>query len=102
MLLLLLAASLAAAPPAAAFAPKERPYDATHYKLEFKLGEDGAFTNVVSVTLKPKKALNEVELDLKRLNITDAKLADGSKATFVAKGDTLLVRPARALAAGKE
>src|SRR3954471_25016695 len=101
MLALSLAALLAAAPAQPAFAPRERPYDVTHYKLEFTLGEEGAFTNKVSITLKPTRSITEVELDSEKLNITAATLGD-AKAQFVVNGTLLTVKTPRPLAAGKE
>lgn len=99
---LALALALSAAPQKSTFAPKLRPYDATHYKLEFTLGDEGAFTNKVSITLKPKSALGQVDLDLEKLDVKDVQLADGGKATFFVKDGVLSVKPAKALPAGKE
>src|SRR3954471_5705320 len=101
MLALTLLAALAAAPAQPSYAPKDRPYDVGHYKIEFTLGEDGAFTNKVSITLKAKRALTEVEFDAEKLNVTEALLGE-AKAQFFVKGNTVVVKPPRALAAGKD
>ncbi len=102
-LLLLLAVS-ASAP---SFAPRPRPYDVRHYRIEMKLEEDGAFDNRVVIALTPKRALSEVELDAYGLTIQSA-MVDEQKATFTHRDEpafdrgTLTIKPVKPLAAGKE
>ncbi|MHB8872358.1 MAG: M1 family metallopeptidase [Myxococcaceae bacterium] len=84
-----------------------RPYDASHYKVEFRLGDEGAFDNKVTVTLKPSRATSEIELDAFGLAVKSATVG-GQPATFVLKEDpatrtgTLTVKSAKPLPAGKE
>ena len=107
MLNVLLVASLAAAPSPVGLQPKNRPYDAQHYKLEVHQGEGGTFNNVVTITLKPSKALPELEFDAYDLKFTSAKV-DGEEATFTPKYvpetrfGTVAIKPKKAVAAGKE
>src|SRR5256885_6594676 len=97
----------AAAKPTAAFTPKSRPYDAVHYRIDFRLKDGGAYESKVTITLKLKSALGQIELDSYGQNIKDAEV-DGAKATFAVKTDdaartgTVTVKPAAALAAGKD
>lgn len=105
---LLAAALVVGAKPNASFQPKNRPYDAIKYRLDVKLvGEDDAFNNKLTMTLKPKKGLGEIELDAYNLEIQSITV-DGAPATFKQKADTslrtglLMVKPAKALAANKE
>src|SRR4051812_43747332 len=104
---LLIAAALAAKPNAS-FQSKNRPYDAISYRLDVKLiGEDDTFNNKLTLVLKPKKALSEVELDAYNLEIQSVAV-EGAPGTFKMKADvalrtgTLTVKPSKALAAGKE
>lgn len=98
---------LSAAPAPTGLQPKNRPYDAQHYKLEVRQGEGGTFNNVVTITLKPAKALPELEFDAYDLKFTSAKV-DGEDATFTPKYapetrfGTVTVKPKKAVAAGKE
>src|SRR5438105_660039 len=95
------------AKPNASFQPKNRPYDAISYRLDVKLSEDDAFNNKLTLVLKPKRALTEVELDSYNLEIQTVTV-DGAAATFKTKADTALrvgtltLKPAKALAANKE
>src|SRR5689334_9162784 len=97
----------AAAKPNASFQPKNRPYDAISYRLEVKLSEDDAFNNKLTLVLKPKKALTEVELDAYNLEIATVT-TDGQAATFKTRAEpslrtgVLLIKPAKPLAAGKD
>src|SRR4051812_27478246 len=78
----LLASLLSAAKPTAAFAPKNRPYDAIHYRIEFSLKDPSTFENKLVMTLKAKKApVSEIELDARGLEISDVKVG-GEPATF--------------------
>ena len=73
--------------------------------LEVTLVEDDAFNNKLTVALKPKRALSEVELDAYNLEIKSVTV-DGAPATFKVKADpalrhgTLTVKSAKGLAAG--
>ena len=97
---------LAAAPPAG-LQPKNRPYDAQHYKLEVRQGEGGVFTNTLTATLKATRALPEIELDAYDLKIQSAKV-DGETAEFKetyapeSKTGVLKIKPKKAIAAGKD
>lgn len=99
--------ALAAAPVAPAFAPKNRPYDAQHYKLEVSLQPEHVFKNKLTATLKATKALTEIELDAYDLTI-EMILVDNEAADFKMKYDaatktgTLSIKPKKAIAAGKE
>src|SRR3954447_23547211 len=104
----LLIAAVLGAKPNASFQPKYRPYDAISYRLDVKLSsEDDAFNNKLTLVLKPKRALTEVELDAYNLDIQTVTV-DGAAATFKTKADTALrlgtmtIKPAKALAANKE
>jgi aminopeptidase N len=107
MLSTLLALALSAANPTAAFTPKSRPYDATHYRIDFKLLEGGAFENKATITLKARSALSSIELDARGLEVKTVTV-DGAEAKFTVKADpalntgTLTVKPAKAIARGKE
>ncbi len=98
---------LAAAAPPSGLQPKNRPYDAQHYKLEVRQGEGGTFNNVATITLKPSKALAEIELDAYDLKFTNAKV-DGEEATFTPKYDpetrygTVTIKPKKPAASGKD
>ncbi|MBL8914625.1 MAG: hypothetical protein JNM17_28230, partial [Archangium sp.] len=88
--------------------PKNRPYDAIHYKLEMKQStEKDTFNNVLTATLKATRALTEIELDAYNLKITAAKV-DGEaaefKETYSPETETgvLKVKPKKAVAAGKD
>ncbi len=104
---LLALAALSAAPAQKPFAPRARPYDVTHYRVEVRLRDEGAFDGKVAVTLKPKTALTQVELDAYGLTFK-AATAGGGAATFASKDDpathtgTVTVKCAKPLAAGKE
>ncbi|MBI3180800.1 MAG: hypothetical protein HYZ28_01515 [Myxococcales bacterium] len=93
--------------PSNPFAPRPRPYDAGHYRIDLRLGEGGAFEGKVSITLKPKRALSEVELDSFGLSIQSAAV-DGQKATFSLKEEAsrrsglLTVKAPKPLPAGKD
>ncbi|MFZ5471994.1 MAG: M1 family aminopeptidase [Myxococcota bacterium] len=99
--------SLTAAKPTTAFTPKSRPYDAQHYRIDFRLKEGGTFENKVQVTLRPKRALTEVELDAFGLSIGSASV-NGAAATFRVKEDAsermgrLTVKAPKALPPGKD
>lgn len=99
--------ALAAAPAAPAFAPKNRPYDAQHYKLEVSLQPDHVFKNKLTATLKATKTMSEIELDAYDLTV-EMILVDNEAADFKIKYDpatktgTLAIRPKKAIAAGKE
>ncbi|MBL8954077.1 MAG: hypothetical protein JNK82_25095 [Myxococcaceae bacterium] len=106
--LLLAATALLGAKPNASFTPKNRPYDAISYRLDVKLiGEDDTFNNKLTLVLKAKKALPEIELDAYNLEI-QAATVDGVAATFKQKAEpslrtgVLTVKPAKPLAANKE
>ncbi len=110
MFALALVTLLAATPTPAApnpFAPKNRPYDAQHYKLELTLLEGGAFKNTLTATIKPSRALTEIEFDAYDLAVESAKV-DGEPATFVLKADpgtrtgTLTVKAKKPTASGKD
>ncbi|MFT3708382.1 MAG: M1 family aminopeptidase [Archangium sp.] len=88
--------------------PKNRPYDAQHYKLELKQGaEKDTFNNVLTATLKATKALTEIELDAYNLKITAAKV-DGEaaefKETYSPETETgvVKIKPKKPVAAGKD
>ncbi|MFO0599335.1 MAG: M1 family aminopeptidase [Myxococcaceae bacterium] len=93
--------------PASGLQPKNRPYDAQHYKLEVRQGEGGTFNNVLTATLKPSKALTEIELDAYDLKITQAKV-DGEVAEFKQaaqpemKTGTVTLKVKKPLAPGKD
>lgn len=99
--------ALAAAPAAPAFAPKNRPYDAQHYKLEVSLQPENVFKNRLTATLKATKTLSEIELDAYDLTI-EMILVDNEAADFKMKYDpatktgTLSIKPKKAIAAGKD
>lgn len=107
MLTALCVVVLAAANPTAAFTPKARPYDALHYRIDFKLLEGGAFENKATITLKARSSLGAIELDARGLEVKAATV-DGQPATFAVKADPALntglltVKPAKAVGAGKE
>lgn len=98
---------LAAAPAPSGLQPKNRPYDAQHYKLELRLGEGGTFSNVATITVKATKALPEIELDAYDLKISSAKV-DGEVAEFKetyapeTRTGIVKVKPKKAVAAGKD
>ncbi len=104
---LLVYALLAAAPAPTGLQPKNRPWDAQHYKLELRQGDNGTFNNVATITLKALKALPEIELDAYDLKVASARV-DGEDATFTAhyvpetRSGTLKVKPKKPVAAGKE
>ena len=104
---LLVALATTAAKPTASFTPPVRPYAVTHYRIDFRLHEDGTFDNAVAITLKPKKATGTVELDSYGLSIHSVKV-DGQPANFSLKEDAaartglLAVRTPRPLAAGRD
>ncbi len=105
---LLAVAALLGAKPNASFTPKNRPYDAISYRLDVKLNsDDDSFSNKLTMVLKPKKALPELELDSYNLEIQTVTV-DGAPATFKQKAEpslrtgVLSVKPAKALAANKE
>ncbi len=95
-----------AAPTAPAFTLKTRPYDAQHYRLEVRLGDDGAYKNKLTATLKAGKALPVIELDAYGLAFETA-VVDGEAADFKVAADaasrtgTVTVKPKRPIAAGK-
>ncbi len=95
-----------AAPPAG-LQPKNRPYDAQHYKLDVRQGEGGTFTNTMTATLKATKALQEIELDAYDLKITSVKV-DGETADFKetyapeTRTGVVKIKPKKAVAAGKD
>lgn len=98
---------LAATPAPAGLQPKNRPYDAQHYKLEVRQGEAGLFTNTLTATLKASKALPEIELDAYDLKIQAAKV-DGEVADFKehyaveSRTGTVTIKPKKPVAAGKD
>lgn len=104
---ILVASLLSAAKPTAAFQPKNRPYDALHYRIDFKLKDAATFENKLTMTLKPKKALPELELDVRSLEIVSATIG-GAPATFKVADDpalrtgTLTLKPAKPLAPNAE
>jgi aminopeptidase N len=95
-----------AAPTAPAFTLKTRPYDAQHYRLEVRLGDDGAYKNKLTATLKAGKALPVIELDAYGLAFETA-VVDGEAADFKVAADaasrtgTVTVKPKQPIAAGK-
>lgn len=105
VVLALLPALAFAAPPARPPAP--RPYDAVHYRIDVRLREDGSFDNKLTMTVKPRKPLTEVELDSFGLTVRSAKVG-GAPATFTskenaqAKAGTLTVKAPAGMAAGKD
>ncbi|MBI4369128.1 MAG: hypothetical protein HY547_02745 [Elusimicrobia bacterium] len=57
-------------------APKNRPYDASHYALTVRLNSAiGNFNNTVSVSLTAISALDQIELDCQDLKVTSVRLA---------------------------
>ncbi len=105
---LLIASILSAARPTAAFQPKNRPYDAVSYRIDFKLKDASTFDNKLTMVLKTlKKPLPEIELDSRGLEISDAKI-NGEPATFKAVDEpalrtgTLTLKPTKPLAANTE
>src|SRR5581483_7575422 len=105
---LLVALALVSAKPNASFQPRSRPYDAVSYRLDVKINaEDDSFNNKVTMTLKAKKPLSEIELDAYNLDIASATV-DGAPATFKTKADTALrtgtvtLKPAKPVAPGKD
>ena len=104
---LLLATLLSTAKPTASFQPKNRPYDAIHYRIDFRLKDESTFDNKLTMTVKPKKALTEIELDARGLEITTAKVG-GEPATFklgyepTLRTGTLTLKPAKPMAANVE
>jgi aminopeptidase N len=98
--------SVLAAPPTG-LQPKNRPYDAQHYKLEVRQGEAGVFSNTMTATLKATKAMPEIELDAYDLKITAVKV-DGEAAEFKesnaveTRTGVVKIKPKKAIAAGKE
>lgn len=107
MLSLLITSLALSAAPAPAFAPRSRPYDAVHYRIDFRLKQAGAFEAQVTITLKPSRALSEIELDSFGLSIHSAEV-EGQKALFTLKEELakraglLLVKSPRPLPAGRE
>lgn len=105
MIALILSTLLVAAPTAAT--PHLRPYDAQHYKLEVHLGDNGAYKNTLTATLKATKVLNEIELDAFELAI-EWVMVDGQPGEFVlnpnaaAHTGTLNIKPKKAIPAGKQ
>lgn len=105
--LTLISLVVAATPAPTGLQPKNRPYDAQHYKLEVRQGEGGTFNNVATITLKATRALPEIELDAYDLKFTSAKV-DGEEATFTPKYapetrfGTVTVKPKKPAAAGKD
>lgn len=103
---LLLLSAVAGATPAPGFAPKLRPYDAIHYRIDLRLEPDGAFANKVAITVKPKRALSEIELDAHGLTIHSASI-DGATASFTQKdlpalrAGVVRIKAPRPLSAGK-
>jgi aminopeptidase N len=105
---LLLLTVLEASKPNASFQPKNRPYDAIHYRIDVRLNEaEKTFNNTLTATLKAKQGLNEIELDARDLTVTSVKV-DGADATFTLKPNaelktgTLNIKPAKAVPAGKQ
>lgn len=96
-----------AAAPAPAFQPKNRPYDAQHYKLEVALQPEHVFKNKLTATLRATKALSEIELDAYDLTI-EMILVDNQAADFklkyepATKTGTITIKPKKPIAAGKE
>ncbi len=97
----------AVAAPTQLAVPKNRPYDVSHYRIELRLRERGAFENRALITLKAKKPLAAVELDAFGLDVKGVTL-DGQNVPFTVKDDVnthtglLTLKPAKALAPGKE
>ncbi len=85
--------------------PKNRPYDVSHYRIELRLREGGAFENKALVTLKAKRPISQVELDAYGLEVKGVT-QDGQKVEFVRKDDpntrTGLLTLKKAVAPGKE
>lgn len=83
-----------------------RPYDAQHYRIELRLGNDGAFDNTLQLTLVPASALRQVELDSFGLDVQKVALGD-AEVPFSLKEDpkqrtgTLTLKPKTPLAAKK-
>ena len=104
---LLMLSVLAAAPSPSGLQPKNRPYDAQHYKLEVRQGEAGVFTNTMTATLKATKAMSEIELDGYDLKIQSAKV-DGEVAAFKenylpqSRTGLVTIKPKKPVAAGKD
>jgi aminopeptidase N len=98
--------AIAAAPAAPAFAPRSRPYDAQHYKLELVMQPEHLFKNKLTAVLKASKALGEIELDAYDLSV-EMILVDGAAADFrmlydaPSKTGTLTIKPKKAIAAGQ-
>ena len=107
MLTIALTVALSAVNPTAAFTPKVRPYDAQHYRIDFKLLEDGSFENKATITIKGKSTVSSIELDARGLEVKSVTV-DGADAPFTLKADpalntgTLTIKPPKAIAAGKE
>ena len=104
---LLVACLLSTAKPTAAFQPKNRPYDAIHYRINFRLKDDSTFDNKLTMTVKPKKALAEIELDARGLEISSAKIG-GEPATYkiqyepTLRTGTVTLKAAKPMAANVE
>ena len=83
-----------------------RPYDATHYKIEFQLLADDAFENRVTVTFRSKAPLARLELDSYGLEITSVTGEDGAPIPFTlteddaARTGTLVLTPAKPFPGG--
>ena len=93
--------------PLSPFLPKVRPYHVSHYRLEFRLAEGGTFEGKVQLTLKAKTPLSTVELDAFGLDIHGAKISGAPATTTLHQAPatetgTVVLKPAKAIAAGKE
>jgi hypothetical protein len=94
------------AAPAPAFQPKNRPYDAQHYKLEVSMEPEHLFRNRLTATLKATRPMAEFELDAYDVSV-ETVLVDNQPAEFKLKFDpgtrtgTITIKPKKPVAAGK-
>jgi hypothetical protein len=78
------------AKPNASFQPRPRAYDAVSYRIDVSINaDDDSFNNKLTMTLKPKGGLRDIELDAYNLEIKSVTV-DGAAAKFKTKADTSL------------
>lgn len=83
---------LTAQPAQAAFVPRNRPYDVEHYKIYIRLDvKTSKFNNTVSIRLKPKQELTELDLDSEGLDVKSVTLA-GKKQGFKVNAEKHLLQ----------
>ncbi|MGQ0504424.1 MAG: M1 family aminopeptidase [Myxococcaceae bacterium] len=87
--------------------PKNRPYDVSHYRIELRLGEGGAYEGKTTLKLKAKRSLPTLELDALGYEVKGVTV-DGARVDFKRNDDrqaqtgTLTLKPAKALPSGRE